>query len=63
MIAKESNPAVTVNSLYGMGENPATNTTQTPHSVNQARAISNFGQYEEVCNHGSMYSKAKAPIK
>jgi len=61
--AKDSTPAVTVNSLYGMGENPATNTTHTPHSANQALAVSNFGKYAEVCNQGSIYSNANAPMK
>ena len=43
--AKDNRPAVMVNNLYGMGENPATNTTQIPHSPNQARMVSNLGQW------------------
>lgn len=46
-----------------MGEKPATNTTHIPHSANQDLAVSNLGKYAEVCNQGSIYSKAKAPMK
>lgn len=56
-------PAAMVNTLYGMGENPAMNTASTPHWPNQATACSYAGQWLEARSHGSSPAKASQPIR